>query len=257
MKTLKLLSWNVNGLRAISKKGFSEWFMTEQPDILCLQETKVHEDDLSFELKIFPNYSSYFCSGEKKGYSGVATYSKEPAIQTSNSILQPKFDNEGRLLITKYPKFTLLNVYFPNGRSRQERLDYKLEFYDAFLEFIIRLEQSEPNLIICGDVNTAHQEIDLFHPKPNQKNSGFLPKERSWIDKLLNAGFVDTFRKFNKNPNNYTWWDVRTGARARGIGWRIDYFFVSKALQNNVKNAFILDQVTGSDHCPIGLEISI
>jgi exodeoxyribonuclease III len=256
MKTIRLLSWNVNGLRAIAKKGFSEWFQKEEPDVLCLQETKVHEDDLTFDLKIFPGYLSYFCSGIKRGYSGVATYTKEPALSESSSIENSKFDHEGRILITKFTHFTLLNIYFPNGRMSQERLTYKMEFYQEFLKFINKLKVSEPNLVICGDVNTAHQEIDLFHPDNNNKHSGFLPEERAWIDKFLAAGFVDTFRVFNKEPHHYTWWDQRSRARDRDMGWRIDYFFVSSSLQKNLSKAFILDQVQGSDHCPLGIELT-
>jgi exodeoxyribonuclease-3 len=254
---LKFISWNVNGLRAIHKKGFGDWFLKEKPDFLCLQETKAHEDQLPFDLKIFPDYTSYFVSGIKKGYSGVATYAKSPAISVSSQLGVERFDNEGRNLILEYDKFYLLNIYFPNGQRSQQRVSFKLEFYEAFLKLIKQLEKTTKMIIVCGDVNTAHKEIDLARAKENTKTSGFLPEERAFLDKLIANGYIDTFRKFNNEGGNYSWWDVKSRARERNIGWRIDYFFVDEAHQHLVKNAGILSNVMGSDHAPVFVEIDI
>jgi exodeoxyribonuclease-3 len=253
---MKLLSWNVNGLRAIHKKGFIEWLLKEEPDIICLQETKAHPEQLPDELKYINNFNSYFSSSIiKKGYSGVAIYSKYLPLKVENGFGIPKFDDEGRIIIAHYKEFTLMNIYYPNGKSSPERLQYKMDFYDTFLDYAIKLTKQGMNLIICGDVNTAHKEIDLARPEENENVSGFLKIERDWIDKFLSSGFIDTFRLFNNEPGHYTWWDMQTRARERNIGWRIDYFFVSEGLKKNVKNAFILSDVMGSDHCPVGLEI--
>ncbi len=257
MKEITLLSWNVNGIRAAYKKGFLDWFKSANPDILCLQETKANKEQLNDELINVPGYHSYFCSGERKGYSGVAIYSKEKPLKIETKIGVEKFDNEGRILIAHYDKFILLNIYFPNGKARKERLIYKLEFYEAFLDFVNNLKNKGNKLVICGDVNTAHKEIDLARPKENEKTSGFLPEERQWIDKFIESGFIDTFRLFNNEPNQYTWWDMITRARERNVGWRIDYFFVSNNLKPQVKNAFISPEVMGSDHCPVGLILKV
>ncbi len=252
---MKILSWNVNGIRAAHKKGFIDWMLKEKPDILCIQETKAHEEQLIDEIKNVNGYHSFFCSGERKGYSGVAIYSKEKPISIKKGFGNVLFDNEGRILIAEYPDFVLFNIYYPNGKARAERLKYKMDFYDAFFNYAANLKNEGKKIIICGDVNTAHKEIDLSRPKENSKVSGFLPEERAWIDKFINSGFVDTFRMFNQEPNNYTWWDQVTRARERNVGWRIDYFFVSDNAKQNIKNAFILSDVMGSDHCPIGIEI--
>jgi exodeoxyribonuclease-3 len=257
MNTQKLISWNVNGIRAAYKKGFLDWMKKENPDILCIQETKAHEEQLADELKNVKGYHSYFCSGERKGYSGVAVYTKEKPISIKKGFGIVKFDNEGRILILEYPHFTLFNIYYPNGKARAERLQYKMEFYDAFLAYVNKLKKKGKKIIICGDVNTAHKEIDLARPKENSKVSGFLPEEREWIDKFLGYGYVDTFRMFNQEPDNYTWWDQVTRARERNVGWRIDYFYVNEEFKDNVKEAFILSEVMGSDHCPIGIKISV
>ncbi|MEO8398204.1 MAG: exodeoxyribonuclease III [Ignavibacteriaceae bacterium] len=254
MKKIKILSWNVNGIRAVHKKGFLDWFLKEKPDILCIQETKAHEEQLTDELKNVKGYHSYFCSGERKGYSGVALYTKEKPISIKKGFGVNAFDNEGRILIAEYPDFVLLNIYYPNGKARAERLKYKMDFYDAFLDFVNKLKKDGKKVIICGDVNTAHKEIDIARPKENSKISGFLPEERAWIDKFIGHGYIDTFRMFNQEPNNYTWWDQITRARDRNVGWRIDYFFISENAKNEIKNAFILSDVMGSDHCPIGIE---
>jgi len=257
MKKLRLLSWNVNGIRAVHKKGFLDWFKKENPDILCLQETKASEEQLVDELKNPPGYSSYFSSAEKKGYSGVAVYTKQKPEKIEKGFGINKFDSEGRVLIADYKKFVLLNVYYPNGKASPERLQYKLDFYDAFLEYAEGLRKKGKNLVICGDVNTAHKEIDLAHPKENETTSGFLPVEREWMDKFFSHGYVDTFRMFNNEPEQYTWWHVITRARERNVGWRIDYFFVNEEFRKNVKSASIMPEVMGSDHCPIGIEISV
>ncbi|GIV46150.1 MAG: exodeoxyribonuclease III [Ignavibacterium sp.] len=256
MKTIRLYSWNVNGIRAVHKKGFVDWVLKENPDILCLQETKAHPDQLPKELISINGYQSFFSySKVKKGYSGVAIYSKLNPVDVKYGFDIPRFDDEGRTLILDYKEFILFNIYFPNGKMSDERLKYKLDFYDAFLEYADKLIQQGRKIIVCGDVNTAHKEIDLARPKENEKTSGFLPIERQWIDKFLANGFVDTFRMFNDQPGNYTWWDMQTRARERNVGWRIDYFFVSGNFKDKVKNAFILSDVMGSDHCPIGIEI--
>lgn len=253
-----LISWNVNGLRAVHKKGFIEWFNNTNPDMLCLQETKAHPEQLSDELLNVNGYKSYFSSSKvKKGYSGVVIYTKETPVKVEHGFGIPRFDDEGRIVIAHYDKFTLINIYYPNGKASEERLQYKMDFYDAFLDFANHLVEKGKNLIICGDVNTAHKEIDLARPKENENTSGFLKIERDWMDKFFSHGYIDTFRMFNSEPGNYTWWDMQTRARERNVGWRIDYFFVSESLRANVKNAFIMPEVMGSDHCPVGLEIEI
>lgn len=256
MKTDKLISWNVNGVRAIHKKGFLSWLEKEDPDILCLQETKAMEEQLPDELRAVDGYRSYFASAERKGYSGVAIYTKEEPLAVNRGMGIPEFDSEGRVLHHEYASFHMLNIYFPNGKASKERLRYKMAFYDAFLEFAVKLREGGKHVVMCGDVNTAHKEIDLARPKENRKTSGFLPEECAWMDALVEAGFADTFRMFEKEGGHYTWWDLRTRARDRDIGWRIDYFFVNDEFKENVKSGFILKEVMGSDHCPIGIEIT-
>ncbi|MBF0483467.1 MAG: exodeoxyribonuclease III [Candidatus Omnitrophica bacterium] len=253
---MKLISWNVNGIRAISKKRFWEWFKKESPDILCLQETKAAPSQLSDEILNPLGYKSYWAySTIKKGYSGVAIYTKSEPIKCTIGLSHKDFDAEGRTLILEYKDFILFNIYFPNGGSGNKRVPFKMSFYDHFLTIADKLKKSEKHLIICGDVNTAHKEIDLSRPKENEKNTGFLPEERAWITKFIDHGYVDTFRHFNQAGNNFTWWDYKTKARERNIGWRIDYFFVSDNMINKVKKATILKDVVGSDHCPIEIEI--
>lgn len=258
MKKIKLLSWNVNGIRAVQKKGFVDWFLNENPDMLCLQETKAHPEQLSKELLNVNGYKSYFSSSiVKKGYSGVAIYTKQEPLTVEHGFGIPKFDDEGRILIAEYKKFVLLNIYYPNGKASAERLQYKMDFYDAFLEHTNKLVKQGKKLVICGDVNTAHKEIDLARPKENEKVSGFLPVEREWMDIFFANGYVDTFRMFNSEPGHYSWWDMITRARERNVGWRIDYFFVSENFRKNVKHAFIMPDVMGSDHCPVGIDLNI
>jgi exodeoxyribonuclease-3 len=258
MKNIRLLSWNVNGIRAVYKKGFIDWFTKENPDILCLQETKAHPEQLADDLLNINGYKSFFSSSiVKKGYSGVAIYTKQEPAKVEHGFGIPKFDDEGRIIIADYKSFVLINIYYPNGKAREERLKYKMEFYDAFLEYADDLVKKGKKLVICGDVNTAHKEIDLARPKENSKISGFLPIEREWMDKFFSRGYVDTFRMFNDQPEQYTWWDQQSRARERNVGWRIDYFFVSDNFKKNVKNAFIMPYVMGSDHCPVGIELEI
>jgi len=268
MKEWSVISWNVNGIRAVSKKEvhsnlkFNEWLNKTSPDILCLQETKAQPEQLTAQLLSPQSYLSNWSSAERKGYSGVVTYSKTKPVRLNTNLSADRYNNEGRLMETEFPDFVLLNVYFPNGKMNAERLKYKMGFYDAFLEHVINLRNEGKSIIICGDVNTAHTEIDLTHPKNNQDVSGFLPKERKWIDKLISIGFIDTFRHFNKEPEHYTWWSARAivkgvTARERNVGWRIDYFYVSDDLIDKVSESYILKDVMGSDHCPIVLKLKV
>lgn len=253
---MKIFCWNVNGLRAIQKKGFMEWFREVSPDILCLQEIKASVDQLNDEI-VNPNgYHVSWNSAERKGYSGVVTFSKKKPTKVYYGMGIERFDIEGRIVRCEFKGFDLLNVYFPNGTSGPERLQYKLDFYDAFLAHCEELRKKGKKLIICGDLNTAHKAIDLKNPKPNEKNSGFLPIEREWVDKFVAHGYVDTFREFNQEPDQYTWWTYRADARNRNIGWRLDYFFVTPDLIKKVKNSIITPEVMGSDHCPVALEIA-
>jgi len=254
---MKILSWNVNGIRAASRKGLYEWFKKESPDILCLQEIKAIPEQVPSYLRNPPGYLVFWNPATRKGYSGVVTYTREKPMTVKKGFGIEKFDQEGRILITEFPSFTLFNIYYPNGKKNQERLDYKLDFYDTFLGYVDNLKTAGKNIIVCGDFNTAHKEIDLARPRENEKISGFLPVERAWIDTFIDHGYIDTFRYFHKEPGQYTWWDMKTRARERNIGWRIDYFFVNREFIQYVKNAFIMQDVTGSDHCPVGIEIDI
>ncbi|EJP6471181.1 exodeoxyribonuclease III [Clostridium sp. FAM 1755] len=252
---MRIYSWNVNGLRAVAKKNFLEWIEEENPDILCIQETKLQENQLEDNIKNIEGYYSYFSFAEKKGYSGVATYTKEDPISVKYGIGIEKFDSEGRILITEFKDFTLLNIYFPNGQRDEERLQYKLEFYEALFNYCDELVKEGKNLVICGDYNTAHNEIDLKNPKANEKTSGFLRIERDWLDKIIERGYTDTFRNMNPDKIKYSWWSYRFKARERNAGWRIDYHFVSNNLLDKVKNTEILNHVYGSDHCPVMVEL--
>jgi exodeoxyribonuclease-3 len=256
MSALKLISWNINGIRAALKKGFLEWFEAASPDILGLQEIKAKRTQLPLPVAKLENYYSYWNSAEKKGYSGVAVFSKLKPKAITRKLGEERFDAEGRILGLKFPDFILYNVYFPNGQRNQERLAYKMAFYEKFLEKMDSLLAKNNKIIVCGDFNTAHKEIDLARPKQNQKRSGFLPEEREWIDKLISHGFIDIFREYHpEEAEHYTYWDQRTRARERNVGWRVDYFFVSENIRSQVQKANILNTVMGSDHCPI--EISL
>lgn len=250
-----IISWNINGLRASLNKGFLELLLAQKFDIICVQETKVSPDKIPREIKNLPVYHTYFVSAERKGYSGVGVFSKEKPLSVITEIGIEKFDREGRFLRVDYRDFILMNIYFPNGKASQERLNYKMAFYSVFQDYVNALKEEGKKLVICGDVNTAHKEIDLARPKENEGISGFLPEERAWIDEFLAAGYLDTFRMFNPEGGNYSWWSVRTRARERNVGWRLDYFFVSLNLKKNVKVASILSEIIGSDHCPVGLKL--
>ncbi|WP_434303120.1 exodeoxyribonuclease III [Clostridium botulinum] len=252
---MRIYSWNVNGLRAVAKKNFLEWIGEENPDILCIQETKLQENQLEDNIKNIGGYYSYFSFAHKKGYSGVATYTKEEPISVKHGIGIERFDSEGRILITEFKEFILLNIYFPNGQRDEERLQYKLDFYKALFNYCDELVEEGKKLVICGDYNTAHNEIDLKNPKANEKASGFLRIERDWLDKIIERGYIDTFRNMNPDKIKYSWWSYRFKARERNAGWRIDYHFVSNNLLDRVENTEILNEVYGSDHCPVMLEL--
>jgi exodeoxyribonuclease III len=254
---MNIISWNVNGLRAVHRKGQFARIMEENPDILCIQETKAHPDQLTPEVLSPEGYNAYFhFPTEKKGYSGVAIYTKEKPLKVINDLGIPEMDQEGRLILAEYKNFSLINTYFPNGGGAPERLKYKLSFYDHFLEFIENLRKTTPNIIFCGDVNVAHKEIDLARPKENINHVGFLPIERAWVDKVTEKGWVDIFRHFYPDKTeSYTYWDMKSYARERNVGWRIDYFFTTKEFTKKIKSIEILDDILGSDHCPVKITL--
>ncbi len=250
---MKLLSWNVNGLRAVLRKNFLEFLAAETPDILCLQETKCRPEDVE---QLWPaDYTTYWNSAEKKGYSGTAIFSRTRPLQVTQGIGMAEHDREGRVLTAEYTDFILVNSYVPNSQRELTRLPYRQQWDRDFLAYLKGLEQRKP-VIWCGDLNVAHSEIDLANPKANVKNHGFTPEERAGFGAALAAGFVDTFREFEKGPRHYTWWSPMGGARGRNVGWRIDYFLASAALRPRLKSAFIRPEILGSDHCPVGLELS-
>jgi exodeoxyribonuclease-3 len=257
---MRIISWNTNGLRATIKQGyFWPLFKKHKPDILCFQETKAELEQIPETERNIPGYYSYFShSKTRKGYSGVAIYTKEKPLEVFEGMGKKKLDQEGRLLGVKFKNFTLITVYFPNGGSGDDRLKYKLEFYDAFLNFILNLRKKGEKIIFCGDINTAHNEIDLTHPKANQDSTGFLPIERAWITKVINNNFIDIFRLFFPNKKEtYTYWDIKSRARERNVGWRLDYFFVDAKLIPKIKETGMLINHQGSDHCPIFLYLDI
>jgi len=257
MTQIKILSWNVNGIRAAEKKGFLEWLAKASPDVLCLQETRAHVDQLSKAILHPPGYHVDWVSGEKSGYCGVATFSKTKPLSTQVGFGILKFDSEGRLLVSEFADFTILNGYFPNGGRGPERVQYKLEFYDQTLKLCQKLRKKGKKLVISGDYNTAHKPIDLARPEANEMVSGFLPEERAWLDTFVAAGYIDTFRHFYPDKKDiYSWWDQKSRARDRNVGWRIDYHFVSPELKPALKDAHIQPDVLGSDHCPVGLELT-
>ena len=252
---MKIISWNLAGIRAAVKKGLWQKMKDIDADIYCFQESKARPEQVELSFEYPSEYQSYWNPAAKAGYSGVATFSK---IEPKTVIVGDRdndWDDEGRVIITKFDEFTLLNVYFPNGKRDSGRLKYKMDFYEYFLKYINELRDRGEKIIFCGDVNTAHEEIDLARPKDNELVSGFLEIERKWLDKVVKAGYVDTFRMFNSDRDNYSWWSQRTGARKRNVGWRIDYFFVDESLKDKVKSAFILPEVEGSDHCPVGITL--
>jgi exodeoxyribonuclease III len=252
---MNITTWNVNGYRAVLKKGFADSVRALNPDVLCLQEIKAKEDQLLAEEITLDGYSHVWNSAVRPGYSGVATYFKTQNIQTSFGFGMEEFDVEGRVIRLELKDFTLFGIYFPNGQRGQDRVDYKLRFYKHLLDICDDLHQKGRNVVITGDFNTAHNEIDLANPKENSKISGFLPEERVWIDYYLQHGFVDAFRELYPEKIQYSWWTYRVNARARGIGWRLDYYLVSKALMPKITDVVIHDEIMGSDHCPVSLLI--
>ncbi len=252
-----IYSWNVNGFRAVVGKGFWDWFRQADSDVVCLQEIKAQPEQLNENDRTVPGYEVFWNPARvKKGYSGVASFYRITPLNVSVSLPDERFHGEGRVILMEFEKFYLFNVYFPNGQMSDERLQFKLDFYDCFLDYAQELRRIKP-VVVCGDINTAHREIDLKNPQANEDRSGFLPVEREWMDKFIDHGYIDTFRMFNQEAGQYTWWTYRFGARSRNAGWRIDYFFVSQELENNVVRSWIEPQVMGSDHCPIGLELKI
>lgn len=255
MGQYKLISWNVNGIRATLKKGFWDIVKPLSADVLAIQETKADDSVMSQNILEHPEYEVYWHSHQqKKGYSGVCTLTKIPTKKFQTGFGVEEFDQEGRVVYTRFNEFTLLNIYFPNGGQGPHRVDYKLRFYDQCLEFIEEKRKQGEKMVICGDYNTAHQEIDLHDPDSNHKTTGFLPEERAWLDKLTQYGYIDTFRHFHPDERDvYTWWDLKTRSRSRNKGWRIDYFFVAEEVLPNLQDAFVLSEVEGSDHCPLGV----
>jgi exodeoxyribonuclease-3 len=250
---MKLISWNVNGLRAVLKKNFLEFLAAEKPDVLCLQETKCAPEQVG---QLWPaSYATFWNSAEKKGYSGTAIFTKKRPLKVTPHIGVTEHDNEGRVLTAEYKDFFLVNVYTPNSKRELERLPYRQIWDRDFLRYLKKLEKKKP-VIFCGDLNVAHAEIDLANPKANVRNHGFTIEERNGFTAFVNAGFVDTFREFEKGGGHYTWWSVFSGARSRNVGWRIDYFLISKSLRPRLKSAFILPKILGSDHCPVGIELA-
>ena len=249
---MRFISWNVNGLRAVVKKGFEDIFWSLDADFVCLQETKLQEGQISLNL---PGYESYWCYAEKKGYSGTAIFTRHTPLSVSYNLGVPEHDSEGRVITLEYGDFYLVCVYTPNSQDGLRRLDYRMSWEDDFREYLCELDKAKP-VIICGDMNVAHEEIDLKNPATNHMNPGFSDEERGKFTELLDAGFIDTFRSlYPDRTDAYSWWSYRAAARQRNVGWRIDYFVVSERLRGNIKDAYILPEVMGSDHCPVGLDM--
>lgn len=250
---MKITTWNVNGIRAAVRKGALAWAHTYAPDILCLQEVKARPEQLPAADREIDGYHCYWNPAERPGYSGVAVYARDEPLEVTFGLGDDRFDDEGRVIRLRYPDFTLYNIYFPNGQRGQYRVDYKLDFYACLLDQCDLSHAAGERIIITGDFNTAHREIDLANPRSNQKTSGFLPEERVWIDYYLNHGFVDIFRHLYPDKVQYTWWTMITNARARNVGWRLDYFLLSQAMVETAEDVIIHDEVMGSDHCPVTL----
>ena len=250
---MQIISWNVNGIRSVHRKNFLKWMRKINPDILCLQEIKAQKEQIPEELVKPKGYHAYFNFAERKGYSGVAIYIKKKPLKIEYKLGLKRFDQEGRILKLKYPHFTLINLYFPHGAHDKRNLAYKLKVYNYFINYLKKIQ--DKNIILTGDFNIAHEEIDLARPKDNKNNIMFTLEERRQIDRIIELGFIDTFRKFNKKGGNYTWWPYRFNAKEKNLGWRLDYVFVSKTIISKVKKGFILNKVIFSDHCPVGIEI--
>ena len=252
---MKIISWNVNGIRSVITKGFESFLNTEKPDIICLQETRADESQVKLEFEHFPH--RFWNPAGKKGYSGTAVFSAHEPLSVTRELGDQKHDGEGRVITLEYKKFWLVNVYVPNSKRGLERLDYRHNSWDVdFLAYIKKLEKKKP-VVVCGDFNVAHKEIDLANPKTNVKNAGFTPEEREGFDSFISSGFVDTFREFTKDGGHYTWWSNMANSRERNIGWRIDYFLVSEKIKPSVKRSYILPSVMGSDHAPIVIEADL
>lgn len=250
---MRFISWNVNGLRAVRKKGFDDIFLSLNADFFCIQETKLQEGQIDID---FPGYESYWCYAEKKGYSGTAIFTKHTPLSVSYNIGIEEHGAEGRTITLEYEDFYLVCVYTPNAQDGLKRLDYRMSWEDAFREYLCGLDKTKP-VIVCGDMNVAHEEIDLKNAKANVGNPGFSDEERTKFTELLSAGFTDSFRYLYPDRRDaYSWWSYRAAARERNVGWRIDYFVVSDRLRGNIKDAYILPEITGSDHCPVGLDMS-
>ena len=254
---MRIYSWNVNGIRAVARKGFLDWMDEEKPDIIGLQEIRIQDHQLKDKLRNIDDYYSYFNYGEKKGYSGVALYTKKEPLDVWFGLGVEKFDKEGRVLVAEYEDFYLLNIYFPNGKRNETRLNYKLDFYDEVLDYCESLREKGKEVLVFGDYNTAHHRIDLKNPDANKDTSGFLPIEREWLDKLEDHGYIDTYRYFQPEKETYSWWSYRTRARERDAGWRIDYHFISEGLEEKLEDADILTDVMGSDHCPVTVTLDL
>ena len=255
---MKLISWNVNGLRAVITKGFKDFFDKMDADIFCLQETKMQEEQIDDKIKeIFKQYNCYWNSAEKKGYSGTAIFTKKTPIKVTYGIGIEEHDKEGRVITLEFDKFYMVNCYTPNSKRELERLEYRMVWEDEFRKYLLKLNETKP-VIISGDLNVAHKEIDLKNPKTNRRNAGFTDEERNKMTELLNAGFTDTFRYlYPDKTESYSWWSYMFKAREKNAGWRIDYFIVSKSIEENIKESYIFSDVLGSDHCPVGLDINI
>ena len=252
----RLISWNVNGIRAVSREGkFLSWMKKEDADIICLQEIKATPEVLEQELVRPLGYQGYWHPAHKPGYSGVSIFSRQEPLSIQHGIGDPTIDSEGRVLIAEFSKFTLINAYFPNSQREHARLGYKLKFCAKMLELCEGFRSAGKNIILCGDFNIAHQEIDLANPKTNHKNAGFLPEERAWMTHFLSQGYVDTFRLFTSSDGHYTWWSYRPGLRQKNIGWRLDYQVVNHEFRDQVVRTIHHPTVTGSDHCPVEIEI--
>lgn len=251
---MKLISWNVNGIRACVNKGFEDFFKTIDADVFCIQETKCQEGQIELE---FEDYTSYWNSAEKKGYSGTAIFTKQKPLSIKYGIGIDEHDKEGRVITLEFEKYYIVNIYTPNSKRELERLDYRCIWEDEIRKYLLKLNKNKP-VIMCGDLNVAHKEIDLKNPKTNHHNAGFTDEERNKMTELLDAGFTDSFRYlYPEKENQYTWWSYMGHAREKNVGWRIDYFIVSNDIQSNIKDAYIFPEIYGSDHCPVGLEIKI
>ena len=252
---MKMLSWNVNGLRACGKGGFLKWFAAEKADIVCLQEIKARPDQLESAYQNPLKYHAFWNPAEKPGYSGTAVFCKREPLSVQMGLGDPEADSEGRVMVLKFPQFTLINAYFPNSQRDHARLPFKLAFCKKFLKLARTLRERGENLVLCADWNIAHLEIDLRNPKTNKKNAGFLPEERAWMDSFIAAGYTDAFRQFQPDGGHYTWWSYRPGVRAKNVGWRLDYFKVNGEFKDRLKSAYHRSKIFGSDHCPVGIEL--